>query len=83
MKTNYKYIHFEERPNPGKKTSKWECINNKDSDELCEIRWSGGWRQYVTIFTFYHRMSYFQLSSGCHADIADFLDQLNKAQRGK
>lgn len=83
MKTHYKYIHFEERPNPGKRTSKWNCLNNNDGDELCEIRWSGGWRQYVTRFTAFHCMSYYEFNADCLTDLADFLSQLNKLQRGK
>ena len=84
MKTHYKYIHFVEVPNTsGTVTTKWLCYNTKDNDELCEVRWSGAWRQYVTRFTSYHIMSYLEFSKGCHDDISNFLDQLNKTQRGK
>ncbi len=78
MKTKYKYIHFEETPNPNKKTSVWYCLNTKSNYDLGLVRWYGAWRQYTfepsetTVF-----------NKGCLDDISDFLDQLNKAQRGK
>ncbi len=77
MKTKYKWIRFEELPNPRKKTTKWKCINTSD-EELGEVYWLNHWRQYV-----YYSTGWNEYNNGCLTDIADFLTQLNKKQRGK
>lgn len=78
MKTHYKYIHFREIPNPGKKTTRWECFNTNSNWPLGEVEWYGAWRQYI-----FETSGEIILNKGCLDDISDFLDQLNKLQRGK
>ncbi len=78
MKTHYQYIHFEETPNPGKKTTTWDCVNTKSNGFLGYVYWYGAWRQYIIEYELETICN-----KGCLDDIADFLDQLNKAQRGK
>ena len=86
MKTKYKYIHFEEEQNPGRKTTKWNCLNSNSGNLLGYVEWYGAWRQY-TFSTYSPAFSYeyinIILNKGCLDDISDFLDQLNKAQRSK
>ena len=76
MKTKYKWIRFEEIPNPGKKTTTWECKNTSD-EFLGDIAWETGWRQYV--FTPDFRALIF--NHQCLKDIGDFLEQLNFNQK--
>ena len=86
MKTKYQYIHFEETPNLGKKTSKWECMNSKSKYTLGWVYWYGAWRQYVFEPWVSPSTSIYEgeiFNKGCLDDISDFLDQLNKNQRGK
>jgi hypothetical protein len=85
MKTHYKYLHFRETPNPGRKTTKWDVMNTNEGDHLGYIYWYGAWRQYV-FSPFLTQMAPYDsiiLNNGCLDDIGDFLNQLNKAQRGK
>lgn len=70
MKTQYQYIHFVKVADKAK-TSVWSCRNNKTGDELGEIRWYTGWRQYCyfpTVQAVY--------SAGCLKDIQDFMGGL-------
>ncbi len=71
MKTKYKYIHFEEVDSTGKKTSVWQCANNKSFSYLGIVKWYGPWRQYC-FFPFENTI----FNKGCLEDINDFITQL-------
>ena len=70
LKTRYKYIHFlkiADKP----KTSVWSCCNNKSEEELGQIKWYPGWRQYC-----YFPTTQAVYSVGCFEDVNDFMRQL-------
>ncbi len=77
MKTQYKYIHFEQVESKTK-TSVWSCLNNKSKSVLGIIKWYGPWRQYCwfpfggTVF-----------NRGCNDDINDFITQLMDERKTK
>jgi hypothetical protein len=76
MKTNYKYLHFEEIET-NKKTSEWSCRNNRSKEELGIIKWYGMWGQYCffpTVQTVYNE--------SCLINVGDFLRQLTKEREG-
>ena len=70
MKTQYKYIYFEETEKKTK-TSIYGCLSKKNGGPLGVVKWYGPWRQYcffpdsLTIF-----------NKGCMEDINDFITQL-------
>ena len=71
MKTEYKYLQFQEIPSKSKPTRKFICWNKKVGGELGEIRWLSDWRQYCffpTVQAVY--------SVSCLNDIADFIKNL-------
>lgn len=69
-KTRYEFIHFERLPAKGV-TSLWACCNNRSGDELGRVGWYGAWRQYC-----FEPTGPAVYSSGCLADIKDFVDAL-------
>ncbi len=71
IKTDYKYLIFVQAPNPGRKTSVWECRNKKSQTVLGHVKWYGAWRQYC-----YFPMVQAVYNAGCLDDIADFIRQL-------
>lgn len=84
LKTRFKYIHFERILNPGKKTQKWMCRNNRSGAELGRIRWESSWRQYVFETVVEPEDDYgwwVYFSRGCLRDIADFIDQLMEERK--
>jgi hypothetical protein len=84
LKTEYKYIYFEERPNPGKKTKRFTCYNLKSAGELGTIRWESRWRQYVfevPVADPCDSAWWVYFSRGCLRDIADFIDQLMEERK--
>jgi len=72
MKTEYQYLIFDQKENPGK-TTNWNCCNKKFGTPLGEVKWHSTWRQYC-----YFPLVQAVYSAGCLNDIADFLNQLNK-----
>jgi hypothetical protein len=76
METNFRYIRFIELQRK-EKTSVYGCLNIKSGGELGRVKWYPAWRQYCYFPT--ARAVY---SSGCLADIAEFIDQL-MGQEGK
>jgi len=72
-----KYLRVQEIPTPGRKSRRWEVLNNVD-DDLAEIGWYSSWRQYVlepnacTVF-----------NTSCLRDIIAFLDRENKRSRAR
>ena len=77
MKTEYKYIYFEvveEKP----KTKVWGCYNKRTKNILAFVKWYPVWRQYCF---FSEQQTVFNTS--CLKDVAEFLDQLNEAQKTK
>ena len=77
VKTEYKYIYFEDVSNlyRKRKTSIWDCHNNSGI-KLGVISWNASWRQYC----FYSEEMVY--SARCLDDITDFIEQL-MAQRKK
>ncbi len=71
MKTRYKYIHFEEGPNPGRSTRRFLCRNTESRLILGEVKWERGWRQYC-----FSPMGCTVFSKGCLEDVNDFIGQL-------
>ncbi len=76
MKTKYKYIHFGKIDLPGKKTSIWECFNNKSDYHLGTVKWYGSWRQYC-----FFPSSNTVFNKGCMEDINDFITQLMEERK--
>lgn len=72
LKTEYQYISFSLVQNVAKrKTTIWRCLNKKSSANLGTIGWFIGWRQYC-----FQPNDFTVFSSGCLADIQDFIRQL-------
>ena len=67
MITKYKWIEFDEIPNPDKKTRKWDCINTS-GEHLGDVLWHTGFRQY----SFEPDLNPTVFSAGCLRDIAEF-----------
>jgi len=76
MKTKYRYIRFIQVPKEGRIASVWYCRDSKSDGTIGTVSWDGGWRQYC----FFPR-SDTMFSSGCLADIQDFIGQLMAARR--
>ena len=76
MKDQYQFIHFEQQFFPGRATTVWICRNNKSNISLGIVAWNGGWRQYC----FYPERE-MVFSSGCLADIQDFIRQLKEERK--
>ncbi len=72
IKTVFKHIYFE-KENPKDLGILWSCYNHIGDELLGIILKKKRWGQYVMTSQFD-----IDLSSSCHRDIADFLDQLNK-----
>jgi len=80
MKTEYKYIRFEDKTEQYSKrtTQVWWIISKRGEGLIGEIKWFGRRRQYCfypnekTIF-----------NSGCLSDIIDFLNQLKEERKKK
>jgi hypothetical protein len=73
MLNEYKYLEFVQVPNPGKKTSIWECRSRSSKTVLGIVKWYSGWRQYCFFPEPYIEAVY---SDGCLKDIAHFISQL-------
>lgn len=72
-----KYIKFEERKGEiHQKHPVYDIINKKHGSWLGMIFWNPQWRQYVSC-----EDSQCIFSSGCHRDIADFMDGLDKTAK--
>ena len=71
LKTDYQYLIFVEVPNPGRKTSVWECRNKNSQTVLGTVSWYGPWRQYC-----YFPSIQAVYSAGCLQDITHFINQL-------
>lgn len=72
MKTDYEFIHFvqvAQKP----KTAVFDCLNNRSSDKLGEVKWYPAWRQYC-----YFPAVQAVYSAGCLRDIQEFLNNLRK-----
>lgn len=60
------------RTEPGGQLQKVYVKNRKTGDELGEIEYCNGWRQYV-----WHPECNIQFGAGCLREMADYLDSLN------
>ncbi len=70
----YKFVHFVKLYDK-LKTSVWSCRNNKSKDELGIVKWHAPWRAYC-----YFPNVQAVYSSGCLADIQDFILSQMKAR---
>ncbi len=71
MKTEYKYIHFDDYSNQKQKTGRWMCMNTNHGTWLGEVKWGCGWRQYC-----FFSAPAVVFSGGCLDDISHFIKQL-------
>lgn len=72
MTKTYKFISMLEMPNEGRKTRKFNCVNNRSHTVLGEIKWHAQWRQYCyfpTVQAVY--------SKGCLNDIEEFIKHIS------
>jgi len=72
MQTQFQFIHFVEIAKKTK-TLVWSCRNNKNDEQLGEVRWYTPWRKYCyfpTVVAAY--------SAGCLSDIHSFIEALQK-----
>ena len=74
MKTEYKYIRFEQSgvgSGVGDKlTTRWICLNKKHGDRLGMVCWYQAWKQFV------FQPDNADFSASCLVDIIDFMKQL-------
>ena len=56
----------------GRKLHKYKIINHTLNQEIGEIHWRGGWRQYVS------HCPDADISRSCHKEILKFIDKLMK-----
>ncbi len=72
---NKKYLEFMQVRNPKKKTKKFHIFNKETSVFIGIIKWSFGWRQYISeIETDVGEVMDF--SAGCHREVAEFIEGL-------
>ena len=77
MKTAYKHISFiSNEMFQGK--PRYTCINNKTTSPLADVFWYKSWKKFCITF---REETVFD--EGCLRDIADFLDELKKADKNK
>ena len=74
MKTEYKYIRFEQTVLNGH----WNCLNRKSRDEIGSVFYYKPWKRFVFEFI---ELGDYVFDASCLRDIAHFLDQLN-SQKG-
>ena len=67
--------------NPGKKTKIFHVFNKETDEFLCDIRWDCGWRQYVTNTFTTLLDEKIAFTSGCHREVADFIDKLMQERK--
>lgn len=71
--TRYQFIRFEQVPG---KTKTWRCINIHHGDDLGEVVYYVGWRQYI-----YQPLCPAVYSVGCLTDIINFIEQLKAGEK--
>ena len=71
MKTEYRFIHFEDMTCEGDKHLTFNCYNTKHGDSLGLVSWLKEWKQHVFIPS-----DRTEFSADCLRDIADFMEQL-------
>ena len=62
----------------GRKLNKYKVINIKFNQEIGEIHWRGGWRQYV-----FQALEGIDMSRSCQKEIMQFIDKLMKEWKMK
>jgi hypothetical protein len=75
LTTSYKYIDFLQIGQT-EKTSIWSCRNSSHGEELGQVKWNGGWMQYI-----YAPSGPAIYSAGCLRDIAEFLTNMRKSEQ--
>ena len=79
MKTEYKYLIFEEYISLGERKTKISHVKNTSGSGLGVIKWYGSWRKYC----FYTLRMETVFDTSCLADIQDFLNQLMQERKGE
>lgn len=77
MKTDYKYIKFNQLDVPKRKTKVFEIRTNSNNFFLGCIEWDTGWRRY----TFSNSTEPCKFSEDCLLDIAHFIKQLMEERK--
>jgi len=72
MRTKYKYIEFV----PTVLDGHWNCLNRRGKETLGSVSFYQQWKQYIFEP---EELNCCVFSSDCLRDIAEFLDQLNRA----
>ena len=76
-----KYLEFmPAEAKKGRKTKVFHIFNHKTGVFLGKIKWSCGWRQYVSVFEL-DAWEKLEFSSGCHREVADFIDELMEERK--
>ena len=66
------HLDFEKLPlEKGSKLYKYKVINTHFSEEIGNIHWRGGWRQYV-----FQALPKIDMSRSCQKEIIKFIDKL-------
>lgn len=74
--TEKSYITFKEHLNYSGKTKKFHIVNIKHNEDIGEIYWDFGWRQYV--WSSYNSIKW---SEGCTQDVVNFVHKLNEERK--
>ena len=73
------HLIFEKLPiAEGQKLHKYKVINKRFRVTIGEIRWRGGWRQYV-----FNALPDIDMSRSCHKEIDTFIDKLMGERKKK
>lgn len=71
MKTEYRYIGFDDISPKARRTRLYLCKNRRHNAALGIVQWNAPWRQYV-----FEPNECCIFSADCLADIQDFIGQL-------
>jgi len=69
MSDHFRFIHFTETANPGRKTKIWVCYTNSTDMPLGIVQWYSPWRQYC-----FYPTNTLVLSADCLRDLVTFID---------
>lgn len=75
-----KWIYFQERPNPNKRTKVWFVRAKENDAVLGQIGWFTSWRKYA-FHPAYNVHTFFE--QACLRDIADFIETKTAEHRTK
>jgi len=75
-----KYLDFCQIMNPGKKTKIFHIFNLKTGEFIGLIKWSCGWRQYVSAIET-NEGEMMEFGAGCHREAAEFIEKLMEERK--